>query len=344
MAAREQTGTEDGTRANCCPLYHEAVELVGRRWTGAILRVLMDGPLRFSEIAASIPELSDRLLSERMKELEARGMVRAHGDLRAAAAGPLRALGDGPRARAGAGRAPDLGAALAGRPARLALTAASRRPSPASPAQPRARCAAEPSRQLTVRPDEPQRAAPRCSRRSRAPAPWPPAPGHGPRSECDGWRSSCALAIQATVPLESETRAVDRSQATRGQDSSIAGVAEQLWPSDRRMTAIGGRAGVHAATSERDRDQSARHGDRVRSCWPAGSSRSRRGSRDGDADPLSAAVDRSPSGRRPGRRLPRASVRALAGPQPGAGCARRVEEAVPDEEADDDPHAASAPR
>jgi DNA-binding HxlR family transcriptional regulator len=60
----------------CCPLYHEAVELVGRRWTGAILRVLMDGELRFSEIAQSVPELSDRLLSERMKELERRGMVK----------------------------------------------------------------------------------------------------------------------------------------------------------------------------------------------------------------------------------------------------------------------------
>jgi DNA-binding HxlR family transcriptional regulator len=61
--------------AHCCPLYHEAVELVGRRWTGAILRVLMDGPLRFSEIAQAVPELSDRLLSERMKELESRGIV-----------------------------------------------------------------------------------------------------------------------------------------------------------------------------------------------------------------------------------------------------------------------------
>ncbi len=61
--------------AHCCPLYHEAVELVGRRWTGAILRVLMDGPLRFSEIAQAVPELSDRLLSERMKELERRGIV-----------------------------------------------------------------------------------------------------------------------------------------------------------------------------------------------------------------------------------------------------------------------------
>ena len=75
MAAHEQTATGYGTRSNCCPLYHEAVELVGRRWTGAILQVLMDGPMRFSEIAQAIPELSDRLLSERMKELEARGMV-----------------------------------------------------------------------------------------------------------------------------------------------------------------------------------------------------------------------------------------------------------------------------
>jgi DNA-binding HxlR family transcriptional regulator len=65
----------EGPAAHCCPLYHEAVELVGRRWTGAILRVLMDGPLRFSEIAQAVPELSDRLLSERMKELEKRGMV-----------------------------------------------------------------------------------------------------------------------------------------------------------------------------------------------------------------------------------------------------------------------------
>jgi DNA-binding HxlR family transcriptional regulator len=77
MCAREHTARGDsGSRTTgCCPLYHEAVELVGRRWTGAILRVLMDGPLRFSEVAQAVPELSDRLLSERMKELEARGIV-----------------------------------------------------------------------------------------------------------------------------------------------------------------------------------------------------------------------------------------------------------------------------
>jgi DNA-binding HxlR family transcriptional regulator len=75
MNSHEQAAGGAEVRGNCCPLYHEAVELVGRRWTGAILRVLMDGPLRFSEIAQAIPELSDRLLSERMKELERRGMV-----------------------------------------------------------------------------------------------------------------------------------------------------------------------------------------------------------------------------------------------------------------------------
>jgi DNA-binding HxlR family transcriptional regulator len=77
MCAREHTANAsgEGRTVGCCPLYHEAVELVGRRWTGAILRVLMDGPLRFSEVAQAVPELSDRLLSERMKELEARGIV-----------------------------------------------------------------------------------------------------------------------------------------------------------------------------------------------------------------------------------------------------------------------------
>jgi DNA-binding HxlR family transcriptional regulator len=78
MGALEQTAKAergDSRSTACCPLYHEAVELVGRRWTGAILRVLMGGPLRFSEIAQAVPELSDRLLSERMKELERRGIV-----------------------------------------------------------------------------------------------------------------------------------------------------------------------------------------------------------------------------------------------------------------------------
>ena len=57
-------------RSPCCSLYHHAVELIGRRWTGAILLVLVEGgPLRFSEIRVLVPDVSDRLLSERLKEL-----------------------------------------------------------------------------------------------------------------------------------------------------------------------------------------------------------------------------------------------------------------------------------
>lgn len=62
-------------RQGCCTLYHRAVELIGKRWSGAILLVLTGGPLRFSEIRALVPDLSDRLLSERLKELEAEGIV-----------------------------------------------------------------------------------------------------------------------------------------------------------------------------------------------------------------------------------------------------------------------------
>jgi DNA-binding HxlR family transcriptional regulator len=62
-------------RSECCQLYHRAVELIGKRWTGAILLVLLDGSLRFSEIRHLVPDLSDRLLSERLKELEAEDIV-----------------------------------------------------------------------------------------------------------------------------------------------------------------------------------------------------------------------------------------------------------------------------
>jgi DNA-binding HxlR family transcriptional regulator len=59
-----------------CPTFHRAIELIGRRWTGAILRAMLSGEARFSDIASVVPGLSDRLLSERLKELEAEGIVR----------------------------------------------------------------------------------------------------------------------------------------------------------------------------------------------------------------------------------------------------------------------------
>lgn len=58
-----------------CPRYHYAVELIGRRWTGAIVRMLLGEPRRFAELGASIPDLSDRMLAERLRELEQEGLV-----------------------------------------------------------------------------------------------------------------------------------------------------------------------------------------------------------------------------------------------------------------------------
>src|SRR3954466_16210120 len=60
----------------CCPYLHEAVELVGKRWSGAIVYVLLEGgPMRFSEIGGAAPHLAARRRSERSKGLEARGIV-----------------------------------------------------------------------------------------------------------------------------------------------------------------------------------------------------------------------------------------------------------------------------
>ncbi len=59
-----------------CPHFHAAIELIGKRWSGAILCALEDGPLRFGEICRAVPGLSDRLLSQRLRELEEAGIVR----------------------------------------------------------------------------------------------------------------------------------------------------------------------------------------------------------------------------------------------------------------------------
>ena len=72
---KDHVDTDDGA---LCPRFHRAVELVGRRWTGAILRVLLTGPHRFNELLGSIPGISDRLLTERLRELESEGLVKRH--------------------------------------------------------------------------------------------------------------------------------------------------------------------------------------------------------------------------------------------------------------------------
>jgi len=77
MKTQEQgTDTSDSaTLTAFCPEFHSAVELIGRRWTGAILRAMMSGVNRFSDLSAIIPGLSDKMLSERLKELESQGII-----------------------------------------------------------------------------------------------------------------------------------------------------------------------------------------------------------------------------------------------------------------------------
>ena len=58
-----------------CPRFHHAVELIGRRWSGAILNAMMPGPQCFNELLAVVPGLSDRLLTERLRELESEGLI-----------------------------------------------------------------------------------------------------------------------------------------------------------------------------------------------------------------------------------------------------------------------------
>ncbi|WP_257460417.1 winged helix-turn-helix transcriptional regulator [Archangium lipolyticum] len=69
---------ENGRCGPICAQYEKAVGLLGKRWTGLILRVLLDGPRRFSELSGQMSAISERILSERLKELESEGIVERH--------------------------------------------------------------------------------------------------------------------------------------------------------------------------------------------------------------------------------------------------------------------------
>ncbi len=66
---------EQTANAAFCSYFHEAIELIGRRWNGAILRALFHDLDHFNEIKRAIPTLSPRMLSERLKELERAGLI-----------------------------------------------------------------------------------------------------------------------------------------------------------------------------------------------------------------------------------------------------------------------------
>ncbi len=66
---------DPGCPGDYCPLFQHAIELIGRRWTGSILKALGRHELRFGEIRSAIPGLSDRLLDTRLTELEGEGII-----------------------------------------------------------------------------------------------------------------------------------------------------------------------------------------------------------------------------------------------------------------------------
>lgn len=67
--------TSPATDLALCGRYHRAIELIGRRWTGAVVFLLLRSRCRFATLRAAIPDITDRMLSERLQELEEEAIV-----------------------------------------------------------------------------------------------------------------------------------------------------------------------------------------------------------------------------------------------------------------------------
>lgn len=71
--AKENDCTE---KFQLCPKFEKTFSMLGKRWNGLIIDVLLEeGPQRYNELATKIPVVSDRVLVERLKELELFGVV-----------------------------------------------------------------------------------------------------------------------------------------------------------------------------------------------------------------------------------------------------------------------------
>src|SRR6059058_2945265 len=78
MATKPTTSTEMtqlASTGSICPRYEHAIQLLGKRWTGLLLYTLLEGPKRFCELTSTVEGLSDRVLSDRLRELELEGVV-----------------------------------------------------------------------------------------------------------------------------------------------------------------------------------------------------------------------------------------------------------------------------
>jgi DNA-binding HxlR family transcriptional regulator len=75
MEPVSSTQVQEEAQGAICPHFHHAIELIGKRWTGAIICALTERPMRYAELGKAVPGLSDRLLSQRLRELEEEGLV-----------------------------------------------------------------------------------------------------------------------------------------------------------------------------------------------------------------------------------------------------------------------------
>jgi DNA-binding HxlR family transcriptional regulator len=70
-----QLAEQNHHKTAMCPKFEEAASLLGKKWTGLILHVLLTGSTRFKEIKEMVPQMSDKMLAERLKELEESGII-----------------------------------------------------------------------------------------------------------------------------------------------------------------------------------------------------------------------------------------------------------------------------
>ncbi len=76
MSTESSTAQDTPRITEYCQVYAQLMDMLSRRWMGLILRVLMSGPHRFNQILAAIPGLSDPLLTQRLREMEAKDIVK----------------------------------------------------------------------------------------------------------------------------------------------------------------------------------------------------------------------------------------------------------------------------
>jgi DNA-binding HxlR family transcriptional regulator len=75
MATKPTASTITKPTKQLCKRYEQAIQLLGKRWTGLILDTMLEGPQRFCEMTSIVEGLSDRVLSDRLRELESEGVV-----------------------------------------------------------------------------------------------------------------------------------------------------------------------------------------------------------------------------------------------------------------------------